>query len=132
MMLASLFDRLSSCDGHSRASCSTESMVCSMTVPARKGKTSEDLFARATRLRFDSGDAALDADVISRKYFEVIVGYHRTRGWRDAMLGFGSPVGQRPAENKERPMSYVPHTERERRDMLAAIGVAHMEDLFAD
>jgi glycine dehydrogenase subunit 1 len=27
-------------------------------------------------------------------------------------------------------MSYVPHTERERRDMLAAIGVAHMADLF--
>src|SRR5690348_9954891 len=29
-------------------------------------------------------------------------------------------------------MSYVPHTERERGDMLAAIGVARMEDLFAD
>jgi glycine dehydrogenase subunit 1 len=29
-------------------------------------------------------------------------------------------------------MSYVPHTERERSDMLAAIGVARMEDLFAD
>ena len=29
-------------------------------------------------------------------------------------------------------MSYVPHTERERRDMLAVIGVARMEDLFAD
>jgi glycine dehydrogenase subunit 1 len=29
-------------------------------------------------------------------------------------------------------MSYVPHTERERRDMLAAIGVARIEDLFAD
>jgi glycine dehydrogenase subunit 1 len=29
-------------------------------------------------------------------------------------------------------MSYVPHTERERRDMLAAIGVDRMEDLFAD
>jgi glycine dehydrogenase subunit 1 len=28
-------------------------------------------------------------------------------------------------------MSYVPHTERERNDMLAAIGVAHVEDLFA-
>jgi glycine dehydrogenase subunit 1 len=29
-------------------------------------------------------------------------------------------------------MSYIPHTERERRDMLAAIGVARIEDLFAD
>jgi glycine dehydrogenase subunit 1 len=29
-------------------------------------------------------------------------------------------------------MSYVPHTERERREMLAAIGIARMEDLFAD
>ncbi len=29
-------------------------------------------------------------------------------------------------------MSYVPHTDRERRDMLAAIGVASMEDLFVD
>ncbi len=30
-------------------------------------------------LRFDTGDAALDADMISRKFFEVIVGYRRTR-----------------------------------------------------
>ncbi len=29
-------------------------------------------------------------------------------------------------------MSYVPHTERERSEMLAAIGVARIEDLFAD
>jgi glycine dehydrogenase subunit 1 len=29
-------------------------------------------------------------------------------------------------------MNYVPHTERERSEMLAAIGVASMEDLFAD
>jgi glycine cleavage system P protein (glycine dehydrogenase) subunit 1 len=29
-------------------------------------------------------------------------------------------------------MSYVPHTDRERSAMLAAIGVARMEDLFAD
>ena len=29
-------------------------------------------------------------------------------------------------------MSYVPHTEGERRDMLAAIGVDRIEDLFAD
>ena len=29
-------------------------------------------------------------------------------------------------------MSYVPHTDRERANMLAAIGVARMEDLFAD
>jgi predicted polyphosphate/ATP-dependent NAD kinase len=35
--------------------------------------------ARTPVLRFDSGDAALDADIISRKYFEVIVGYRRMR-----------------------------------------------------
>ena len=29
-------------------------------------------------------------------------------------------------------MSYVPHTERERNEMLAAIGVGRMEELFAD
>src|SRR6266853_235049 len=29
-------------------------------------------------------------------------------------------------------MTYVPHTERETREMLAAIGVARMEDLFDD
>ncbi len=29
-------------------------------------------------------------------------------------------------------MSYVPHTDRERADMLAAIGVGRIEDLFAD
>jgi glycine dehydrogenase subunit 1 len=29
-------------------------------------------------------------------------------------------------------MTYVPHTQRETREMLAAIGVARMEDLFAD
>jgi glycine dehydrogenase subunit 1 len=29
-------------------------------------------------------------------------------------------------------MSYVPHTQQERSEMLAAIGVARMEDLFAD
>jgi glycine dehydrogenase subunit 1 len=29
-------------------------------------------------------------------------------------------------------MNYVPHSERERRDMLAAIGVDRIEDLFAD
>jgi glycine dehydrogenase subunit 1 len=29
-------------------------------------------------------------------------------------------------------MTYVPHTERETREMLAAVGVARMEDLFAD
>ena len=29
-------------------------------------------------------------------------------------------------------MTYVPHTERETREMLAAIGVGRMEDLFAD
>jgi predicted polyphosphate/ATP-dependent NAD kinase len=35
--------------------------------------------ARMPGLRFDTGDPALDADMISRKFFEVIVGYHRTR-----------------------------------------------------
>jgi predicted polyphosphate/ATP-dependent NAD kinase len=30
-------------------------------------------------LRFDTGDATLDKDMSSRKFFEVIVGYHRTR-----------------------------------------------------
>ena len=35
--------------------------------------------ARTPVLRFDSGDATLDADMISRKYFEVLVGYRRTR-----------------------------------------------------
>lgn len=34
---------------------------------------------RTPFLRFDSGDADLDAEMIARKYFEVIVGYHRTR-----------------------------------------------------
>jgi glycine dehydrogenase subunit 1 len=29
-------------------------------------------------------------------------------------------------------MTYVPHTERETRDMLAAVGVSRMEDLFDD
>jgi glycine dehydrogenase subunit 1 len=33
---------------------------------------------------------------------------------------------------KEQAMTYVPHTDRERKDMLAAIGAASMEDLFAD
>jgi predicted polyphosphate/ATP-dependent NAD kinase len=35
--------------------------------------------ARTPLLRFDTGDAALDAELVSRKFFEVIVGYHRTR-----------------------------------------------------
>jgi predicted polyphosphate/ATP-dependent NAD kinase len=38
--------------------------------------------AKLTRtpfLRLDTGDAALDADMISRKFFTVIIGYHRTR-----------------------------------------------------
>jgi predicted polyphosphate/ATP-dependent NAD kinase len=35
--------------------------------------------ARTPNLRFDTGDAALDAEMISRKFFEVIIGYHRTR-----------------------------------------------------
>jgi predicted polyphosphate/ATP-dependent NAD kinase len=35
--------------------------------------------ARTPLLRFDTGDATLDADMISRKFFAVIIGYHRTR-----------------------------------------------------
>jgi predicted polyphosphate/ATP-dependent NAD kinase len=35
--------------------------------------------ARTPMLRFDTGDASLDSDMISRKFFEVIVGYRRTR-----------------------------------------------------
>jgi predicted polyphosphate/ATP-dependent NAD kinase len=35
--------------------------------------------ARTPLLRFDTGDAALDADMISRKFFAVIIGYHRMR-----------------------------------------------------
>ncbi len=35
--------------------------------------------ARTPVLRFDTGDAALDAELIGRKFFEVIVGYRRTR-----------------------------------------------------
>jgi predicted polyphosphate/ATP-dependent NAD kinase len=35
--------------------------------------------ARTPRLRFDTGDAALDAELISRKFLPVVVGYRRTR-----------------------------------------------------
>lgn len=35
--------------------------------------------ARTPLLRFDTGDPSLDADLISRKFFPVIVGYRRTR-----------------------------------------------------
>jgi predicted polyphosphate/ATP-dependent NAD kinase len=35
--------------------------------------------ARTPLLRFDTGDAVLDADMISRKFFTVIIGYHHTR-----------------------------------------------------
>jgi hypothetical protein len=35
--------------------------------------------ARTPLLRFDTGDAMLDADMISRKFFSVIIGHHRTR-----------------------------------------------------
>ncbi len=35
--------------------------------------------ARTPLLRFDTGDAELDADMISRNFYSVIVGYHRTR-----------------------------------------------------
>jgi predicted polyphosphate/ATP-dependent NAD kinase len=35
--------------------------------------------ARTPDLRFDTGDATLDAELISRKFFEAIIGYHRTR-----------------------------------------------------
>ncbi len=35
--------------------------------------------ARTPVLRFDSGDPALDSDMISRKFISVVVGYRRTR-----------------------------------------------------
>jgi predicted polyphosphate/ATP-dependent NAD kinase len=35
--------------------------------------------ARTPLLRFDTGDPKLDADLIARKFFAVIVGYHRIR-----------------------------------------------------
>lgn len=35
--------------------------------------------ARTPWLRFDTGDPALDAAMTSRKFFEVIIGYHRRR-----------------------------------------------------
>ncbi len=35
--------------------------------------------ARTSLLRFDTGDTALDADMISRKFFAVIIGYHSIR-----------------------------------------------------
>ncbi len=34
---------------------------------------------RTPLLRFDTGDATLDTALISRKFFAVIVGYHRNR-----------------------------------------------------
>jgi len=35
--------------------------------------------ARTPVLRFDSGDSALDSQMISRKFLPVVIGYHRTR-----------------------------------------------------
>jgi len=35
--------------------------------------------ARTPLLRFDTGDSALDAALVSRRFFSVIVGYHRLR-----------------------------------------------------
>jgi len=35
--------------------------------------------ARTQTLRFDTGDPALDADLISRKFWPVVIGYRRTR-----------------------------------------------------
>jgi predicted polyphosphate/ATP-dependent NAD kinase len=35
--------------------------------------------ARTPLLRFDTGDAALDAELIGRRFFAVLIGYHRTR-----------------------------------------------------
>jgi predicted polyphosphate/ATP-dependent NAD kinase len=35
--------------------------------------------AQTPVLRFDTGDAALDAEMIARKFLPVIVGYHRDR-----------------------------------------------------
>jgi glycine dehydrogenase subunit 1 len=41
-------------------------------------------------------------------------------------------IKQPGQKNRDGWMTYVPHTARERRDMLAAIGVDRIEDLFAD
>src|SRR3974390_1214691 len=51
-----------------------------------------------------------------------------------ALMGFCTPPssGDSRRSSHEEPMTYVPHTDRERADMLAAIGVARMQDLFAD
>jgi len=35
--------------------------------------------ARTPLLRFDSGDSTLDADMISRKFVPIVIGYHRIR-----------------------------------------------------
>jgi predicted polyphosphate/ATP-dependent NAD kinase len=45
-----------------------------LVVVATPGK-----LARTPLLRFDTGDSVLDAALISRRYFSVIVGYHRLR-----------------------------------------------------
>ena len=34
---------------------------------------------RTPILRFDTGDSALDAELIARKFFSVVIGYRRTR-----------------------------------------------------
>jgi len=35
--------------------------------------------ARTPLLRFDTGDTALDAELISRKFLPVVIGYRRMR-----------------------------------------------------
>lgn len=45
--------------------------IIALSTPAK--------LARTPRLRVDTGDAALDADMISRKFLTVVIGYHRTR-----------------------------------------------------
>jgi predicted polyphosphate/ATP-dependent NAD kinase len=48
----------------------TATMVIVIATPAK--------LARTPVLRFDTGDASLDAELISRKFLPVVVGYRHT------------------------------------------------------
>src|SRR5260370_42175894 len=52
-----------------------------------------------------------------------------TTTWRRSHSGGFQYVS---TQDPERLMRYLPHTQAERADMLARIGVAHIDDLFAD
>ena len=91
--------------------------------------------ARTPLLRFDTGDPALDAELISRKYY---AGDRRLSSHANGENGRLTRSGLKTARSVARSrqkgagMTYVPHTDRERTDMLAAIGINHVDDLFAD